>query len=90
MGFSYVADFGYLGSNYELSDQGGVFSIYLLDSMGDETEVFASGYIGSLENVTPYSPAPPPSETPEPGTLVLLGTGALGLAVVVRSRMFRG
>ena len=87
MGFFYEADFGYQGNNYRFDDQGGLFSIYLLDNFGDETNVEASGYISGLSNVMPYSvPPPPPSATPEPSTFVLFCTGLLGAAGAVRYR----
>lgn len=44
-----------------------------------------SGYVGAKAPLVP-PPPPPPAPTPEPSSLMLLGTGALGLAGVVRRR----
>jgi hypothetical protein len=89
-GFFYLADFTYQGNNYQLDDQGGLFSIYLLNSLGEETTVEASGYLNfNLTNETPYqisTPPPPPSSVPEPSSLALLCSGLLGLAGTVRRK----
>jgi hypothetical protein len=36
-GLFYLADFGYQGNNYRFDDEGGTFTIFLLDSLGEET-----------------------------------------------------
>ena len=60
------------------SSTGGVFTV------GQTTE--ASGGVTVEYD---YNPPPPPSGTPEPGTLTLFGTGLLGLAGLVRRKFAR-
>ena len=57
------------------SSTGGVFTV------GQTTE--ASGGVTVEYD---YNPPPPPSGTPEPGTLTLFGTGLLGLAGMLRRK----
>jgi hypothetical protein len=58
-GLFYLADFGYQGNNYRFDDEGGTVTIFLLDSLGEETgSGVASGYLNfSLTNVTPFADA---------------------------------
>ena len=81
-------------TGYEGPDN--TFANYLADdTMGDV--VFSPLAAGattffSLEGspaslVIPLPPTPPTGQTPEPGSIILLGTGALGAAQQLRSRL---
>src|SRR5438309_2093017 len=75
---------GGLGANQQIN---AIFSLSSLDNGGLhqfrlDTELFFNGGV-VLSNIDPGNPAP----TPEPGTLVLLGTGA-GLTVFGRLRRY--
>lgn len=80
-GFFFVTDFIYQGNPYRFDDEGGTWSIKLLDHLGGSpvplTSAKVSGKLNfSLTNVQPFTPAP----VPVPPTLLLLGSGLLGLA----------
>jgi hypothetical protein len=61
--------------------------------VNDVTSSVTGGAVGNAEttlagadvNIT-YDYTPPPSDTPEPGTLTLFGTGLLGLAGMLRRK----
>ncbi|MGA1982106.1 MAG: PEP-CTERM sorting domain-containing protein [Acidobacteriaceae bacterium] len=71
-------------------DDGGVsfilssgVDINLNDTLDVEAAVEGQWNIAELDRITVTDP---PDPTPEPGTLVLLGTGMIGLAMVLRRR----
>jgi hypothetical protein len=78
----------YNGNAYQFSDQGGTWSIFLLEDGNPTGSVLASGYINSsLSNVQNYSLAADP--VPEPASLLLFGTGMVGALGALRRKLFR-
>lgn len=67
---------------------GGAAAGYSFSFSGDTLDVFYAGSAtpGTFTGNFDYSTATPTSATPEPSSIALLGSGALGLAGVIRRR----
>ena len=87
-GFAYFASFMYGQHEYELDVNGGIWQIF--DRAGgveDLSHLAAAGYLNfGLTNVRPYET---PITTPEPASVVLVGSGLLAIAGVARRRRWR-
>ncbi len=79
-GFFFEADFDFQGNQYRFSDQGGLWNIQQLVNGVPTFQNLVSGYINigdnNLTNIQPFSPTTP---VPEPATMLLLGSGLIGL-----------
>lgn len=86
-GFFYISDFTFLGNPYELSIEGGILAIHLLDGGNPVGSSLVNGYVNigntSLTNISPFTPV---SATPEPSSILLFVTGLLGIVFVMRQR----
>lgn len=90
-GFFFVSDFGYNGKTYEFSDQGTLWSISTVVNGIPQYDNVASGYINTtLTNIQPYDPGQQSAVTPEPGTMLLMGVGVVGAALMHRRKMRAG
>lgn len=78
-----------LGSGQQLDNLGAVFAVgggyvNLWGNSASDYELFEGNYLGDYHGSLSTSMAP----TPEPSSIVLLGTGILGAAGIVRRKMF--
>ncbi|HEX5283864.1 MAG TPA: PEP-CTERM sorting domain-containing protein [Bryocella sp.] len=95
-GFAFTDTLG--DTNFQVNvfstDGTGDYAAYLLDSDGFATQIPVTLDVSLVQEDPVFSIAfkslpTPPSATPEPSTLALMGTGFLGLAGVVRRRSKR-
>lgn len=90
-GFFFVSDFQFLGNPYRLRMEGGAFNIKALVNGFPGTTNFVNGRLNvgnaNLANLGPYTPGgQPTSPVPEPGSLLLVGSGAAALLAKIRRR----
>jgi hypothetical protein len=90
-GFFFVADFMYSDNKpYRFDDQGGSWSIKLLDAIGGspvlQTSAKVNGHIDGMTIQGTFTPSETLNPVPEPGTMMLLGAGVLGLVAFGKRR----
>lgn len=89
-GFFYFSDFTFQGNPYELQMQGGVFNIVAIVGGFPQFSNFVSGTLNIGNNnlrtavYVPGTPAPP---VPEPSSLMLLGSGLMSAASIIRRKL---
>jgi len=71
------------GTTLKLNLQGPTFDL----RRPSDNAILFTGRINGLTNIQPFDPAAPQVTVPEPGTLLLLGLAALGLAFSRRKRI---
>lgn len=92
-GFFFDADFMFTDNKpYRFDDQGGTWSIKLLDQLGGSpvplTSAKVNGHIDGMTIGQLYNPNSPTTPIPEPATMLLLGSGLIGLAGYGRKKFF--
>ncbi|HVX66884.1 MAG TPA: PEP-CTERM sorting domain-containing protein [Bryobacteraceae bacterium] len=85
-GFAYNSDFLQGGQLYRFAIQGGQWAIYDEVAPGLLGQRRASGYIQTpFTSLQQYTPAPDPSEVPEPATVGLIAAGLIGVCLLRRA-----
>ena len=93
-GFFFDSDFMFTDNKpYRFDDQGGTWRIILLDQLGGSQVPLSgnkvNGVITGMTIGEIYNPTSPTAPVPEPTTMLLLGSGLLGLAGYGRKRLFK-
>jgi hypothetical protein len=91
-GFFFVSDFIFQNNPYELNMQGGTFTIKLLGANGFVTgSSLVNGHLdignNNLSDVATFTPGSTTTPVPEPGSMILLGSGLIGVAGAVRRKL---
>lgn len=73
---------GWIGSNYIIPDAGSYYLLFGVTNWGDT--IYDSGL--AIDNVT-VNDEPIPGQVPEPGTLVLMGSGLFAAAGAIRRKL---
>ncbi len=79
MGCGYT---GWIGSQYIIPDAGSYYLLFGVTNWADS--LFDSGL--AIDNVT-VNDEPIPGQVPEPGTLVLMGSGLFAVAGAIRRKL---
>jgi hypothetical protein len=84
-GFFYISDFMYLGSQYELSLQGGTLAIVPFVGGFPGFNSLVNGNVnignGNLTGISVFTPSSPVSPTPESSSVALWGVSLVGLVL---------